>query len=85
MLDIFNRDLLFITNITGYTSCKYNWKSYPVQRDSLATDTVKDHLRKKQNAQNRQRAGSLRNCQPLLSVAEAPSIENVHAKSAFSY
>jgi hypothetical protein len=38
MLDIFNRGLLFITNITGYTSGKYSWKSYPVQRNSLATD-----------------------------------------------
>ncbi len=38
MLDIFNRGLLFITNITGYTSGKYSWKSYPVQRDSLVTD-----------------------------------------------
>ena len=37
MLDIFNRGLLFITNITGYTSGKYSWKSYPVQRNSLAT------------------------------------------------
>ena len=40
MLDIFNRDLLFITNITGYSSDKYNWKYYPVQIDSLATDIM---------------------------------------------
>jgi len=40
MLDIFNRGLLFITNITGYTSGKYSWKSYPVQRDSFATDST---------------------------------------------
>ncbi len=40
MLDIFNRGLLFITNITGYTSGKYSWKSYPVQRNSLATDST---------------------------------------------
>ncbi len=40
MLDIFSRGLLFITNITGYTSGKYSWKSYPVQRDSLATDSM---------------------------------------------
>ena len=40
MLDIFNRGLLFITNITGYTSGKYSWKSYPVQRNSLATDSM---------------------------------------------
>jgi hypothetical protein len=40
MLDIFNRGLLFITNITGYTSGKYSWKSYPVQRDFLATDST---------------------------------------------
>jgi len=32
--------LLFITNITGYTSDKYSWKSYPVQRDSRATDST---------------------------------------------
>ena len=40
MLDIFNRGLLFITNITGHTSGEYNWKSYPVQRNSLATDST---------------------------------------------
>jgi hypothetical protein len=40
MLDIFNRGLLFITNITGCTSGKYSWKSYHVQRDSLATDST---------------------------------------------
>jgi len=40
MLDIFHRGLLSITNITGYTSGKYSWKSYPVQRDSLATDST---------------------------------------------
>jgi hypothetical protein len=40
MLDIFNRGLLFISNITGYTSGKYSWKSYPVQKDSLATDST---------------------------------------------
>jgi len=38
MFDIFNRSLLFITNITGCTSGKYSWKSYPVQRNSLTTD-----------------------------------------------
>ena len=40
MLDIFNRGLLSITNITGYTSTKYSWKSFPVQRDSLTTDST---------------------------------------------
>jgi len=40
MLDIFNRCSLFITNITGYTSGNYSWKSYPVQRNSLATDST---------------------------------------------
>ena len=40
MLDILNRGLLFITNITGHTSGKYSWKSYPVQRNSLATDNM---------------------------------------------
>ena len=40
MLDIFNQGLLSITNITGYTSGKYSWKSYLVQRDSLATDST---------------------------------------------
>jgi len=40
MLDIFNRGLLFISNITGYTSGKYSWKSYPVQRNSFATDST---------------------------------------------
>jgi hypothetical protein len=40
MLDIFNRSLLFITNITGCTSGKYSWKSYPVQIDFLATDST---------------------------------------------
>jgi hypothetical protein len=36
MLDVLNRGLLFITNITGCTSDKYSWKSCPVQRDFLA-------------------------------------------------
>jgi len=33
--------LLFITNITDYSSDKYNWKSYPVQIDSLAIDIMR--------------------------------------------
>jgi hypothetical protein len=37
MLDVLYRGLLFITNITGCTSDKYSWKSYPVQRDFFAT------------------------------------------------
>jgi hypothetical protein len=40
MLDIFNQSSLFMTNITSNTSGKYSWKSYPVQRDSLATDST---------------------------------------------
>jgi len=64
MLDVLYRGLLFITNITGCTSDKYSWKSYPVQRDfSLLLarrQAAEDHLRKKQNARNIQRGGSLR-------------------------
>jgi hypothetical protein len=36
-LDIFNRGSLFITNTTDHTPGKYNWKSDPVQKDSVAT------------------------------------------------
>jgi hypothetical protein len=39
-LDIFNRGSLFITNTTGHTPGKYNWKSDPVQKDSVATDST---------------------------------------------
>ncbi len=52
MLDIFNRGLLFITNITGYTSGKYSWKSYPVQRNSLATDSTPAGSERKAKAKN---------------------------------
>jgi hypothetical protein len=40
MLDIVNRRLLSITNITGHTSGKYSWKSHPVQSYFLVTDST---------------------------------------------
>lgn len=40
MLDIFNRRSLPITNITGHTPGKYTGESYPVQGNSLATDST---------------------------------------------
>jgi len=40
ILDIINRRSLFVTNITGHTSGKYSCKSYSVQCDSFAADSV---------------------------------------------
>jgi len=51
-LDIFNRGSLFITNITDHASGKYSWKSFPVQRNSLATDSTPAGGERKAKAKN---------------------------------